>query len=128
MKRAFGKSIGEDGTDLTQTTSKVSKKSKKEKARDNVYESGEVMPKAKYRGPVNKEHKDKLESFSFANAFRRRSSDQSLYSPMGSRLPSRRGSFFGRMSMAKSRQQSYVEAPVQEAPDDDVTNGKNLVR
>lgn len=49
------------------------------------------MPRPKYRAPVKKEHKERLEAFNFASSWRRRS-HVSLYSPMGSRLPSRRGS------------------------------------
>ncbi|KAL8830273.1 MAG: hypothetical protein Q9191_001526 [Dirinaria sp. TL-2023a] len=126
VKRAFGRSISEDGSNLTQTESKAStKKAKKPKTPNNVYKPGEVMPKQKYRGPVNKEHKEKLDAFSWGNAFRRRDSDQSQYSPMGSRLPSRRNSLFGRKSLVlRSRQPSHVEEPVMESTeaDDDVTN------
>lgn len=55
------------------------------------------MPKPKYRRPPQKEHKEKLESFTFASALSgvaRKKSDASagLYSPMGSRLPSRKNS------------------------------------
>ncbi|KAF2431586.1 hypothetical protein EJ08DRAFT_181558 [Tothia fuscella] len=57
----------------------------------NVYGPGEKIPEPKYRRPVNKEHKQKLEAFSFAEAWRRRSI-ASLYSPMGSRMPSRKNS------------------------------------
>ncbi|KAF2104160.1 hypothetical protein NA57DRAFT_51005 [Rhizodiscina lignyota] len=57
----------------------------------NVYKPGEKMPPLKYRRPVAKEHKEHLEAFSFAKAWRRRS-HQSMYSPMGSRMPSRAGS------------------------------------
>lgn len=65
----------------------------------NVYQPGEKMPPLKYRRPVNPEHKAKLEAFSFSNAWRRRS-DQSLYSPMGSRMPSRKSSY---ISFRRSR-------------------------
>ena len=128
VRRVLGRpSVSEEGADLTQTTSKASKKEKKPKAPNNVYKPGEVMPKPKYRGPVNKEHQEKLRAFSFAGAFGRRNSEQSQYSPMGSRLPSRRNSVLGKFSFgSKSRQQSYVDAPVKESTegDDDVKNGK----
>nr|POE85189.1 hypothetical protein CFP56_67347 [Quercus suber] len=67
----------------------------------NVYKPGEVMPRPKYRAIPKKEHKDKLEAFSFAEAWRRKSF-QSQYSPMGTRAPSRRNSVFslGRKSGA----------------------------
>lgn len=54
----------------------------------NVYKPGEPMPRPKYRQPPKKEHKEHLESFSFADAWRRKSF-QSQYSPMGTRAPSR---------------------------------------
>ena len=120
MKRAFGRDSSEEGTDAP-------KKEKKQKLPDNVYKPGEPMPRPKYRGPWDKEHQDKLTSFSFANAFGRRKSEQSEYSPMGSKLPSRRGSFLnmGRKSFARSRQQSHVDPALMEATerDDDVANG-----
>lgn len=64
------------------------------------YQPGEKMPPLKYRRPVNPEHKATLESFSWNNAWRRRSI-VSQYSPMGSRLPSRRASrtTVGRLSI-----------------------------
>ena len=123
MKRAFGKDSPEDGSDPP-------KKEKKQKVPDNVYKPGEPMPRPKYRGPWDKEHQDKLTSFSFAKAFGRRNSDHSEYSPMGSKLPSRRGSFLnvGRMSFARSRQHSHVDPALMEATegDDDVANGTSI--
>ena len=58
----------------------------------NVYKPGEPMPRPKYRAPAQKEHTEKLEAFSFADAWRK-SSFQSNYSPMGTRAQSRRTSF-----------------------------------
>lgn len=60
----------------------------------NVYRPGEPMPRPKYRAIPKKEHKEKLEAFSFADAWRRKSF-QSQYSPMGTRAPSRRNSSRG---------------------------------
>lgn len=120
MKRAFRRtSSTTEGSELAKTSSKASKKDK-----GNIYESGE-MPKPKYRGPYNKAHQDKLSAFSFGEAWSRRKSDQSQYSPMGSRLPSRRGSTFsGRSREPKSRQQSYVGQVVENTDgDDDIANG-----
>src|ERR1700760_2697240 len=54
------------------------------------YKPGEKIP-YKYRRPVEPAHKAKLEGFSWTNAWRRKS-NQSEYSPMGSRMPSRQGS------------------------------------
>ncbi|KAB8748950.1 hypothetical protein FH972_026501 [Carpinus fangiana] len=58
------------------------------------------MPRPKYRAPVEKKHKELLESFDFISSWRnplsrRGSHDWSLYSPGGSRLPSRNNSFSG---------------------------------
>ncbi|KAL8715572.1 MAG: hypothetical protein Q9220_000908 [cf. Caloplaca sp. 1 TL-2023] len=115
VKRAFGKTnedSTENGSDLSQVQSKASaKKAKKQKVEypENVYKPGEI-PESKYKGPYNKEHQQNLHAFSFKTAFQgRRKSEQSLYSPMGSRLPSRMGSFMSRRSLgARSRQQSRV--------------------
>ena len=120
MKRAFGRSPSTgDGSGLTKTSSKSSKRDP-----DSVYKPGE-MPKSKYCGPYNQAHQDKLSAFSFGGAWTRRKSDQSQYSPMGSRLPSQRGSMLsGRSPEARSRQQSYVGQVVESTEgDDDVVNG-----
>ena len=126
MKRAFGKP-GDEEFSLTQVSSKASRKEKKPKREypDNVYKPGEAMPRPKYRAAYNKEHQDKLSAFSFGNPWKRRESDQSQYSPMGSRLPSislRRLSFGPGQ---RSRKQSYVTGRVDENTegDDDVGNG-----
>lgn len=65
----------------------------------NVYRPDEPLPRLKYRAPVKKEHKEKLESFKFNDAWRRKS-QASLHSPMGSRITSRRGSRTGRSSLS----------------------------
>ncbi|PSK51889.1 hypothetical protein B9Z65_3156 [Elsinoe australis] len=65
----------------------------------NVYHPDEPMPRPKYRAPVKKEHKEKLEAFNFGSSWRRKSR-VSLYSPMGSRMPSRRGSRVSRKSVS----------------------------
>ncbi|KAF2683735.1 hypothetical protein K458DRAFT_418712 [Lentithecium fluviatile CBS 122367] len=81
----------------------------KKKTSPNTYGPGDKMPPLKYRRPVNPEHKAHLEAFNWAKAWRRKS-EQSLYSPMGSRMPSRRNSFqsFGRRSMAMRRSKSLT--------------------
>lgn len=71
----------------------------------DFYQPGEKMPPLKYRRPVDPEHKARLEAFSFKTAWRRRS-NASLYSPMGSRLPSRRGSCRSRRSRSRSKHRS----------------------
>lgn len=48
----------------------------------SVYKPGEAMPPPKYRRAPAKEHTEKLEAFSFADSWRKRSF-QSSHSPMG---------------------------------------------
>jgi hypothetical protein len=82
------KSKGETGSQISKASTK---ESDTERWPSNVYKPGETMPRPKYRAPPKKEHKEKLEAFSFAEAWRRKSF-QSQYSPMGTRAPSRRNS------------------------------------
>jgi len=108
-------------------------KSASNKPESNVYQPGEKMPPMKYRRPVAPEHKEKLESFSFARAWRRKSA-HSQYSPMGSRMPSRKNSTATngrksfqatRLSMQAPRTASTVDPKqVKEGSDEegDVTN------
>lgn len=124
VKRAFTRSSTSSSGDTSLSKSNSRKNS-------NVYQAGEKMPPLKYRRPVAKEHKEKLESFSFAHAWRRKS-DQSQYSPMGSRLPSRKNSTHtqGRKSFQATRTSMQVPrtpsnvGQVKEDMDDeaDVTN------
>lgn len=103
LRRAFTRGSQEsEGGPLSKITSKSSKASKREKVDSNVYQPGEKMPPMKYRRPVDPVHKANLESFSWAKAWRRKS-DPSIYSPMGSRMPSRKNSIvsFGRRSLRR---------------------------
>lgn len=79
--------------------SKTDSSSSRERWPSNVYKPGEPMPRPKYRAIPKKEHTEKLESFSFADAWRKKSF-QSSYSPMGTRAPSRRNSLFSRKSFS----------------------------
>jgi hypothetical protein len=90
----------------------------------NVYKPGEKMPQSKYRRPVAKEHKEKLEAFSFADAWRRRS-HASTYSPMGSRMPSRKNSAEPQVGR-KSRSFVQHSAEKKEADNADVANGQRF--
>src|ERR1700760_1280857 len=63
------------------------------------YQPGEKIP-YKYRRPVEPAHKDALDSFSWAKAWRRKS-HVSQYSPGGSRMPSRQGSEAGPTSSGR---------------------------
>ncbi|OCL06086.1 hypothetical protein AOQ84DRAFT_224160 [Glonium stellatum] len=101
VKRAFTRSSTSSGDNsLSKSASRKD---------SNVYQPGEKMPPLKYRRPVAKEHKEKLEAFSFASAWRRKS-DHSQYSPMGSRLPSRKNSTHtqGRKSFQATRTSMQV--------------------
>lgn len=128
MKRAFGRS-SEEEDGLSKLSSISPKKGKKQKREypDNVYQPGEIMPTPKYRTPYNKDHQAKLSAFSFGDAWHRRKSDQSQYSPRGSRLPSLVGSFRRKswMSGTRSRQHSHADGMVEESMDGDdgVLNG-----
>ncbi|KAK8157936.1 hypothetical protein BKA80DRAFT_312327 [Phyllosticta citrichinensis] len=83
--------LGRKSSSNSSSTSSVKKTSSGRRDSSVWYQPGEKLPPLKYRRPVTKEHKELLESFSFQKAWRRRS-DTSQYSPMGSRLPSRRNS------------------------------------
>jgi len=90
------------------------------------------MPRAKYRAPVKKEHKDKLDAFSWGTAWRRRS-QVSEYSPMGSRMPSRRGSLLSRKSFGgKSAKRMSVDGKSTDGRniglDNAQTKGRNAAR
>ncbi|MCJ1385366.1 hypothetical protein MMC17_008488 [Xylographa soralifera] len=138
MRKAFGRSPSTSETSspgaLTPVTSlsQFSQRDKKSKKKDktgngDVYKPGEAMPKPKYRAPVDPQHKDRLEAFSFGGAWEamRRKSVQSQYSPMGSRMPSRMGSLVSNKVGRSSRQQSLaVPIGLEESkdPDDDVGN------
>ena len=107
MKRALGRTNSSGA--LSKTDTAQSKKPKKEKLPNNVYKPGEKMPRLKYRGPWNQAHQDNLSSFSFGDAWKRRkSSANEEYSPMGSRLVSRRPSAWSRLSRLGSRKSSFV--------------------
>ena len=143
MRKAFGRSPSTSEASspgaLTPVTSlsQFSQRDKKSKNKDkrgngDVYKPGEAMPKPKYRAPVDPQHKDRLEAFSFGGAWEaiRRKSVQSQYSPMGSRMPSRMGSLVSHKVGRSSRQHSFaVPIGLDESkdPDDDLGNGESCV-
>ncbi|KAJ4331634.1 hypothetical protein N0V95_009846 [Ascochyta clinopodiicola] len=92
---------GQEGEGGIAAKIKHGKHAKPAQPESDFYLPGEKMPPMKYRRPVDPEHKKNLDAFSFKKAWRRRS-HQSLYSPMGSRLPSRKGSFRSRRSRSRS--------------------------
>lgn len=133
------------GSSLSKTSTNGSDR---ERWPSNVYKPGEPMPRPKYRAPPQKEHKEKLEAFSFADAWRKRSF-QSNYSPMGTAVSSRRASFLSRKSFGgkssrksisgksesgrtnsvtsvdtqKTKPAKRLEGQPEAEGDDDVTNG-----
>jgi hypothetical protein len=109
---------GQEGEGGALSKIKHGKSSKAVKPESDFYQPGEKMPPLKYRRPVDPEHKKNLEAFSFKKAWRRRS-HQSLYSPMGSRLPSRKGSFRSRRSRSRSVHRSRRSSFHSELNDDD---------
>lgn len=100
--KALFKSKSKPRSSRSDSLSKTSSStSSRDRHPSNVYAPGEPMPRPKYRKPPTKEHKDKLEAFSFGDAWRKKSF-QSQYSPMGTRAPSRRNSLFSLASRRKS--------------------------
>jgi len=102
LRRAL---TGEEGHHGPLSKFKSSRHAKPTLPESDFYLPGEKMPPLKYRRPVDPEHKKRLEAFSFSTAWRRHS-NASLYSPMGSRLPSRRSSFRSRRSRSRSMHRS----------------------
>ncbi|EME85825.1 uncharacterized protein MYCFIDRAFT_88431 [Pseudocercospora fijiensis CIRAD86] len=93
------KSQSDRDSQLSKTSTQASDR---ERWPSNVYKPGEPMPRPKYRAPPKKEHKERLEAFSFTEAWRRKSF-QSQYSPMGTRAPSRNNS-----TRQPSRRSSWI--------------------
>ncbi|KAF2010883.1 hypothetical protein BU24DRAFT_466642 [Aaosphaeria arxii CBS 175.79] len=111
LRRAFTRGSSDEGSGgpLSRITSRSSKKDKP-KPDPNVYQPGEKMPPMKYRRPVDPIHKKNLEAFNWATSWRRKS-DPSVYSPMGSRMPSRKNSHttLGRRSIGGRKTSSRAD-------------------
>ena len=121
MKRAFTRSSSSGSS--SNSSSSLSKVESRGIGDPKIYQPGEAMPRPKYRAPVDKKHKAMLDSFSFNPSSRRRSADNgSLYSPMGSRMPSRNNSVHRSQSWwAPSAVSGAVDE--NEMVMDDVSNG-----
>lgn len=83
---------------------------------DIEYYKPHEIPKSKYRGKVDPEHKERLESYSFADAFNqvRRKSSQALsgiMSPGGTKSQSRRPSAMSHMSKASRDVRTEAHEP-----------------
>lgn len=124
--RARAKAFFRRSRNNDDTLSKTDSTDSHERWPSNVYKPGEPMPRPKYRAPPKKEHKEHLDSFSFADAWRRKSF-QSQYSPMGTRAPSRlpsaapsrRSSWYSRKkSMSYGRSGSVTSVDSQKSAGD----------
>ena len=118
-KNLFRRSSRADSLSKTDTNSS-------ERLPSNVYKPGE-MPKPKYRRAPEKEHKEKLEAFSFGTALRKKSF-QSAYSPMGTRAHSRRTSLLSlgrrsRGSIGRKSEDARVGSVASTASDKSGPNG-----
>ncbi len=117
VKRALGRSHGDSSDDGSFSKSNTGGDS-------NVYQPGEPMPKAKYRQPVDKKHKENLEAFSFMRNSRK-TSYQSQYSPMDSEMPSRSNSVKAEPQKTIANGHSHVGQMVDIAGDPaNVGNGR----
>lgn len=130
LKKTFSRNQSSGNSENSSTLSKTnSKQNSRRNSKDNknhqYYKPGEKIPQSKYRRPVDPAHKAQLESFSFAKAWRRMS-NQSQYSPMGSRLPSRRGSVIS--SMRKSIGSRRGNSSIGPGPEDRDIVGSTLSR
>jgi hypothetical protein len=116
LKKTFSRSSGSDSSSNSETSSTRSVRN------SNTYKPGEKIPQ-KYRRPVDKAHKEKLEAFSFANAWRRKSF-QSVYSPMGSRMPSQRNSIDYQMTRRSIGRRGHMDfGEVTDGSSDDTYSG-----
>lgn len=101
IKNAFGRKTKDDAS-RTSTPSTSSETYYTGRTDIEYYKPHEI-PKSKYRGLVDPEHKESLESYSFADAFNtiKRKSSQALsgiMSPGGTKSQSRRPSYMSRAS------------------------------
>lgn len=101
LKKAFGRKTKDDAS--TSSTPSTSSEVYYTGRTDIEYYKPHEIPKSKYRGRVDPEHKETLESYSFADAFntlKKRSSQalSGIMSPGGTRSQSRRPSYMSRAS------------------------------
>lgn len=115
FKRALGRDRSGSGASSLKTS----------KTNDGNAQGDDPEPKPKYRAPVDPKHKERLEAFSFANTWRRKSTS-SLYSPHGSRMPSRNNSASEpHKHVTGGRSNAHFGTLVEDADDaTDTMNGK----
>lgn len=102
LKKTFSRSSSTAASETSSLSQQTTNTSTIEGRRgSHIYQPGEKMPPLKYRRPVQKEHKERLEAFNFATAWRRVSRN-SVYSPHGSRMPSRNPSVVSGADVSRS--------------------------
>lgn len=93
MKAAFTRRSSDSSSSNASSSNSLHQVQSRGLGDPKIYQPGEQMPRPKYRAPVDKKHKEKLEAFDFGSAWRPRSgSVASGCSPTASRAPSRRTS------------------------------------
>lgn len=102
LKKTFG-GKKKDGSNSSGSSSVSSEPTYYTGRKDIEYYKPHEIPKSKYRGRVDPEHKERLESYSFGDAFAqvRRKSSQALsgiMSPGGTKSQSRRQSYMSHIS------------------------------
>lgn len=135
LKNAFRRSSTASSSSTNDSKSKKTQNSSErlDPSDPSVYKPHE-LPRPKYKVPPDRKHTAKLESFNFANSWRRKSYTGSQYSPGGSKMSSRQNSVSednASPEVPKSawkRGKAGVER-VEEAPDDrgDVKNGMDAL-
>ncbi|KAK5074116.1 hypothetical protein LTR64_006740 [Lithohypha guttulata] len=113
VRKTFKKKDGSSSNSSTPSTS--SDPSHYTGRTDIEYYKPNEIPKSKYRGKVDPEHKEKLDSYSFADAFNsvRRKSSQALsgiMSPGGTKSQSRRASYMSHTSKASKDGRAHEPA------------------
>lgn len=90
--------------------------------RMSIGSAEDVEPVPKYKEPVDPEHRDRLEAFSFGSQ-RRRPSSQSQISPRASLAASRKGSMLSILSAGRRATQTAQQATVAEEAEGGVNDG-----
>lgn len=125
LRKTFSRNSHRSSQSSADTSSSYGSSSSKNA---NVYQPGEKIPQ-KYRKPVDKAHKAMLDAYrmDFGESTGRKSF-QSEYSPMGSRMPSRRNSID--LSTTRrapiGRRGAFMELAAESGSDSDLSHGKFL--
>ena len=120
MKRVFTHSSSSSSS--SNSSGSLSKAESRGIGDPKIYQPGEAMPRPKYRAPVDKKHKAKLDAYTFGTNLRRRSVS-SEYSPMGSKIPSRNNSIH-RPSWFDHNHSAFDQVTESAEDEGDVANGE----